>query len=143
MSVTFGAHGPAIRHRSDDRASEPRGDTDLVPHASCLRPPAVAAVFLFIPQLFGDGLGTIEGIAIVSLRQTVTPDALLGRVTATVHVLFEGIAPLGALLGAALALAYGSRETLFIAVCGMVLARAWLLFSPLGSLRQATVATGS
>jgi predicted MFS family arabinose efflux permease len=100
-------------------------------------PPALAAVFLFIPQLIGDGLATIEGIAIVSLRQTVTPDALLGRVNATVHVLLEGIAPLGALLGAALALAYGTRETLFIAACGMVLARGWLLFSPLESFRTA------
>jgi hypothetical protein len=81
-------------------------------------PPAVAALFLFTGQLIGDGLATVEGIAMISLRQLVTADALLGRVNATVHVLVEGIAPLGALAGAALALAIGDRDTLFVAALG-------------------------
>ena len=77
----------------------------------------------------------IEDIAIISLRQQVTREGILGRVNATVHVLVDGVAPLGALVGAALAVAFGNRETLLVAAIGVLLARAWLIFSPLPSLR--------
>jgi predicted MFS family arabinose efflux permease len=99
------------------------------------QPPIIAASFLFAGQLFGDTLGMIEDIAILSLRQQVTRDEILGRVNATVHVLVDGVAPLGALAGAALAVAFGNRDTLLVAAIGILLARAWLLFSPLSSLR--------
>jgi MFS family permease len=99
------------------------------------QPPVIAASFLFIGQLFGDTLGMIEDIAILSLRQQITRDQILGRVNATVHVLVDGVAPLGALVGAALALAVGNRDTLLVAAIGVLLARAWLILSPLGSLR--------
>jgi MFS family permease len=106
------------------------------------QPPVVAASFLFIGQLFGDTLGMIEDIAILSLRQQVTRDEILGRVNATVHVLVDGVAPLGALAAAALAVAFGNRETLLIAAIGVLAARAWLVFSPLSSLREVSL-TGS
>jgi MFS family permease len=99
------------------------------------QPPVIAASFLFIGQLLGDTLGMIEDIAIISLRQHVTPNEVLGRVNATVNVLTEGVAPLGALVGAALAVVFGNRDTLLVAAIGVLLARAWLIFSPLGSLR--------
>jgi hypothetical protein len=99
------------------------------------QPPAVAASFLFVGQLFGDTLGMIEDIAIISLRQQVTRDEILGRVNATVHVLVEGIAPLGAAAGAALAVAFGNRDTLLVAAFGVLFARAWLVLSPLPALR--------
>jgi predicted MFS family arabinose efflux permease len=99
-------------------------------------PPVVAALFLFTGQVVGDALATIEGIAIVSLRQQVTRDEILGRVNATVHVLVVGVAPLGALVGAALAVGIGNRATLAVAATGIVLALGWLVFSPLGTLRE-------
>jgi len=43
---------------------------------------------------------------------------------------------------AALAVAFGNRDTLLIAAVGVLFARAWLVFSPLGSLREADL-TGS
>lgn len=102
------------------------------------QPPFVAAAFLFVGQLLGDTLGMIEDIAITSLRQQVTRDELLGRVNATAHVLVEGIAPLGAIAGAALALVVGAQLTLLVAAVGILLARAWLIASPLGQLRSPT-----
>jgi hypothetical protein len=39
----------------------------------------VAAAFLFIPQLFGDGLATIGTIDALTVRQQVTPRRILGR----------------------------------------------------------------
>ena len=67
-------------------------------------PVALAALMVFIPQLVGDGLQTIEGVAELSLIQGVIPDRILGRVNATLEVFSHGIAyPLGALLAAAVA----------------------------------------
>jgi len=43
----------------------------LVPIAG--GPPLVAAAFLFVPQLFGDGLHTVSQIDQLTLRQQVTP----------------------------------------------------------------------
>ena len=57
---------------------------------------------VFIPQLVGDGLQTIEGVAEISLIQGLSPDRILGRVNATLEVFSHGIAyPIGALAAAA------------------------------------------
>jgi MFS family permease len=106
----------------------------LIPLAS--GPPLVAAVFLFIPQLFGDGLDTIARIDELTVRQQVTPQRLLGRVNGTLHVLLEGVGPIGALAGAALAEALGIRAAVWIAAAGSFLGVGFLVFSPLRSLRQ-------
>ena len=59
---------------------------------------------VFIPQLLGDGLQTIEGVAELSLIQGLSPDRVLGRVNATIEVLSHGIAyPIGALAAAVVA----------------------------------------
>ena len=52
------------------------------------------------------------GINYLSLRQAITPDRLLGRMTATMRFLAVAAAPLGSLVGGALATAIGLRETL-------------------------------
>jgi predicted MFS family arabinose efflux permease len=100
-------------------------------------PPLVAASFLFVGQLVGDGLATLKEISMISVRQAVTPDAVLGRVNATMHVLLEGVAPLGALVGAVLAEVFGARATLFVAAIGILLANGWLIASPIRTLRSA------
>ena len=59
-------------------------------------PIALATLMVFLPQLIGDGLQTIEGVAELSLIQGVIPDRILGRVNATLEVFSHGIAyPLG------------------------------------------------
>jgi MFS family permease len=98
-------------------------------------PPIVAAMFLFIPQLVGDGLMTVSIVDALTVRQLATPPRLLGRVNGTMTVLLEGIAPVGAILGAILAEAYGLRPALWVAVAGMFLATGFVLFSPVRTLR--------
>jgi MFS family permease len=98
-------------------------------------PPLVAAGFLFIPQLFGDGLATIANIDELTVRQQVTPGRLLGRVNATLHVLRDGVGPIGALVGAGLAEAFGIRTAIWISVAGSTAGLAFLVFSPLRTLR--------
>jgi len=105
----------------------------LVPIAG--GPPLVAATFLFVPQLFGDALHTVSQIDQLTLRQQVTPARLLGRVNGTVHVLVEGVGPVGAIAGALIAEAFGIRTALWVSVLGSLAGLTFLVFSPLRTLR--------
>ena len=99
---------------------------------------ALATAMLFLPQLIGDGLQTIEGVAELSLIQGVIPDRILGRVNATLEVFSHGIAyPLGALLAAALAGVVGVRGGIFIGWAGMALSILLLVFSAIPHIRRA------
>ena len=105
----------------------------LVPIAG--GPPLVAAAFLFVPQLFGDGLHTVSQIDQLTLRQQVTPPRVLGRVNGTIHVLVEGVGPVGAIAGALIAEAFGIRTALWVSVAGSLAGLTFLVFSPLRTLR--------
>jgi MFS family permease len=97
----------------------------------------LATLMVFIPQLLGDGLGTIEEVAEISLIQGVIPDRILGRVNATLEVFSHGIAyPLGALLAAALAGVIGVRGGIAVGWAGMAVSILLLVFSPLPRIRQ-------
>jgi MFS family permease len=95
----------------------------------------LATLMVFLPQLIGDGLQTMEGIANITLRQAVTPDRLLGRVNATIDVMEHGVAPIGALVGAVIAESFGVRTAIAIGWIGMSAGLLFLLFSPLPRLR--------
>jgi MFS family permease len=102
-------------------------------------PVALATLMVFLPQLVGDGLQTIEGVAELSLIQGVIPNEILGRVNATLEVLSHGIAyPLGALLAAVLAETIGVRAGIAIGWAGMALSILLLVLSPLPRIRQAS-----
>ena len=102
-------------------------------------PLIVATTMVFIPQLLGDGLQTIEGVAELSLVQGQTPDRILGRVNATLEVLSHGVAyPIGALLAATVAEAIGIRSGIAIGWAVMALSIVPLLVSPLVRVRHAT-----
>jgi MFS family permease len=102
-------------------------------------PLLLATLLVFLPQLVGDGLQTIEGVAELSLIQGVIPDRILGRVNATLEVFSHGIAyPLGALLAAALAGSIGVRGGIAIGWAGMAVSILLLVFSQLPRIRQAS-----
>lgn len=94
----------------------------------------LAALFLFVPQLLGDGIGTVALINAITLRQTLVPPRMLGRVNATMNVLLDGLAPVGAVLGALIAEAAGIRVAVWVAVLG-VLAGSLVLLLPSPLLR--------
>jgi MFS family permease len=99
--------------------------------------PLVVAMVL-IPQLFGDGLQTIEGVAETSLIQGLVPDRILGRVNATLETVSHGLAyPLGALGAAALAGVIGARGGIAIGWAGMAISILILVLSPLPRVRHA------
>ena len=70
--------------------------------------------------LFGAG-PIIWTISSTTLRQTVTPQAMLGRVTAIFLAVNMGARPLGAALGGALGAAFGEAACLWLALAGFVL----------------------
>jgi MFS family permease len=100
-------------------------------------PLLLATLMVFLPQLLGDGLQTIEGVAELSLIQGVIPDRILGRVNATLEVFSHGIAyPLGALTAAAVAGVVGIRGGIAIGWAGMAVSILLLVLSPLPGVRQ-------
>jgi MFS family permease len=100
-------------------------------------PLALATVMVFLPQLIGDGLQTIESVAELSLIQNVIPDRILGRVNATLEVFSHGVAyPLGALLAAGLTGLIGVRGGIAVGWAGMAISILLLVLSPLPGVRQ-------
>jgi MFS family permease len=106
----------------------------LTPLAS--GPLFVATLMVFLPQLIGDGMNTIEWVARDTVVQTTVPDRVLGRVNATLDVLSHGAAPFGALVAAAIAELYGVRAAISVAWLGMLASVLFIVFSPLPRLRS-------
>jgi MFS family permease len=94
------------------------------------------------PLLVGGLLGVlgainpIAGATVATLRQAVTPDRLLGRVTAVVRVAVWGSIAVGALVGGVLAERIGLRATLFLGGLLPLLGLLWLAASPIRGLRS-------
>jgi len=101
--------------------------------ASLVWPAGVLAGLSFF--LFGAGpiLWTITS---TTLRQTVTPGAMLGRVTALFLTVNMGARPLGAALGGFVGASWGEPACLVLALCGFCV-QAWLILaSPVSRLQH-------
>jgi MFS family permease len=104
-------------------------------------PPWFAMLALGAAMLVFDFGGVLWGINYLALRQAITPDRLLGRMTATMRFLTVAAAPLGSLAGGVIATAIGLRATLLaIAALGVVLAAVAVAWSPLRRHRTLPVA---
>jgi predicted MFS family arabinose efflux permease len=104
---------------------------------------ASSGPFWLASVIFGGGLFMLDLGAMIffinylSLRQAVTPDRLLGRVTATMICLTVATAPLGGLAGGWIAEHYGLRAAmLFAGVGALLLAPVIAWFSPLAGIRE-------
>ena len=103
----------------------------LVPLAE----PATALPFLVIAMLFGSAGSTTYNINQVSLRQSITPDRLQGRMNASMRFIVWGTMPIGSLLGGALGTLIGVRGAIAVGAVGGLFTVLWLVFSPVRSLR--------
>ena len=97
-------------------------------------PVGICAAVLAAGQM-GDMAWAVYGINELSLRQSVAPPHVLGRVNAAMHLMFRGVIPAGALLGGALADEVGLRGAMFTGAGGLLLSTLWLIFSPIRSVR--------
>jgi predicted MFS family arabinose efflux permease len=75
-------------------------------------------------------------IGTATLRQSVTPGALLGRVSATVITATQGSRPIGALIGATVGGAYGAEACILVACAGFLVQVAIIFASPVPRLAR-------
>jgi hypothetical protein len=95
---------------------------------------------LVVSQFLGDAFGVVPLVLASSLRQTILPLSVLGRVGATFRAVSGGAAVAGALMGGALGQAFGLRETLLFAIGGLLIGPVAGLLSPLRAVREMPLA---
>jgi MFS family permease len=88
---------------------------------------------------FGTALANVHN---VSLRQSVVPDHLQGRVMAAYRLVSWGAIPIGAVAGGLLAAELGSRTAALIGAAGVAAATLWIALSPIPRLREAPSTAG-
>lgn len=89
------------------------------------------AILVLMPLWFATGLlSVVYNVNQVSLRQSITPDNLQGKMNATMRFLVWGVFPIGGLIGGILGDALGLRTTILISGIGMLTSVFWVLFSP-------------
>jgi len=94
------------------------------------------ALPMIVASEFGQWMAvTVYYVTAVSVRQSMIPDRLQGRVNATMRFMAGGALPVGAIIGGALGGAIGLPQTLVVAEFGMLLACVWLVLSPVRALR--------
>lgn len=103
----------------------------LLPLTSELSFPAAFLAAAFV--LNGVALG-LTNVYSVTLRQTLTPARLLGRMNASYRFLTYGAIPVGALVGGAFAEAFGVRAAIALGAAGLLVAPVALFLSPMRSL---------
>ncbi|UFR00253.1 MFS transporter [Streptomyces sp. Go40/10] len=79
--------------------------------------------------------GVVRVVAQSSLQQALTPDRLLGRVSATARFVSWGGIPLGGVLGGASGSVFGAAPTLWMGAAGMTLSALPNVLSPLRTMR--------
>jgi hypothetical protein len=94
-----------------------------------------AAAALMVSQFLGDAFGVVPVILALSLRQVLLPHSLLGRVGATFRALNGAVVVAGALAGGTLGGIFGLRETLIVAIAGLLTGPIYGAFTPLWAVK--------
>ncbi|MEA2623623.1 MAG: hypothetical protein QOH61_2533 [Chloroflexota bacterium] len=84
--------------------------------------------------------GALVLISYITMRATIPPDHLLGRVGSTARMLSLGLSPIGVLAGGVLLDTIGGQETMLLIAAAMVVLSALFAFSPI--MRHAVAADG-
>jgi len=94
------------------------------------------SVAFLVGQQMGDGFYVLYEINLVSLRQSITSEYMLGRVNATLQFVAMGATLAGSLLGGWLGDVVGVRPMLALAGCGTILSAAVLALSPVRGVKE-------
>ena len=89
---------------------------------------------LMIGFLLGGLFGNIFNVNQLSLRQSITPERLQGRMNSVVRFMYWRPQPVGMVIGGALGSTVGLRATLWFAAAGAALAMAPLALNPIRRL---------
>lgn len=98
-------------------------------------PLSVSLTMILVSQA-SDVAGAVFFINMLSLRQAVTPDNLLGRVNASFSFATTAAGLVGALAGGLLGEWLGLRPGIAIGAIGVGMASVWLACSPIRSVRE-------
>jgi len=114
--------------------------TDLVGGIALLAVPLASPAYAFAALVVGLGISSLTQTAFnivqVSLRQSITPDRLQGRMNATMRFFIWGVMPIGSLIGGGLATAIGIREAILFSCAAALTGVLPLLLRPLRSMRE-------
>jgi Major Facilitator Superfamily len=102
--------------------------------------PGWALAFFAAKALVGGFGNTLFNVIETSLSQALVPEHQLGRYSATMGFFALAFLPLGALMGGAIATAFGLLPALLIGLAGSLTASLAVRFSPLWILQQVPVA---
>jgi MFS family permease len=99
----------------------------------------LAAGLLIAQQISGDGMFMVFDVNSTSLRQSIAPERMLGRVNAFNRMLDLGFTLIGIVIGGIIGQTIGLRPALYTGAGMMLAAAVWLIVSPLRSLAVAPV----
>jgi MFS family permease len=99
-------------------------------------PPSFPIPMLVVGGLAGTFLAFFANVNQLTLRQSITPQRLLGRMNAVTRFMYWGTIPIGSAVGGIVAQSIGLRETLFAAAIGSALGCIPIVFSPIRRLRE-------
>ena len=102
--------------------------------------PVAGLAALVVSQVIGDAFAVAGGVLTASVRQTLLPQAVLGRVGGAFHASAGGMAVIGALGGGLLGQIIGPRAALLIAALGFFIPALIGALSPLRDLRESAPA---
>ncbi|MDQ2957931.1 MAG: MFS transporter [Actinomycetota bacterium] len=101
------------------------------------RGPGLASMATMVGIEFLYGFGVLSfNVITVTVRQTVTPNRLLGRMNASYRMVLFGMAPLGSALAGFLGQSFGLRTALVIAVLAFPVCILWTVSSPVVRMRE-------
>lgn len=103
----------------------------------------ISAILLIGNQVITDPAATIYNINEVTLRQTIVPNQVLGRVGATLRFAGLGMALVGAFIGGVVGETFGLRIALVIGTSVTFIAAGFLACSPVMQLRGEATTDGS
>src|SRR5947208_2040933 len=98
-------------------------------------PAIILSVLGFLNNLFVP----VYNINQVSLRQSITPDRVQGRMNATMRTIVWGTIPVGAFTGGILGTAIGVVQTIILGSVVSALAALWIFLGPVARLKEQPV----
>ncbi|MFZ3590464.1 MFS transporter [Bacillus sp. DJP31] len=102
----------------------------------------IAMTLLILGQIITGFGNTVYFVSQVSLRQSITPMEILGRVNASNRFISRGAMPLGGIFGGLLGTFIELRLALLILAIGYILAILWLSISPVRKIQTIEDADG-
>ena len=152
MTVSFGGIGAVMGAFGAERLGRWFGPGPFVIWSTIL---AALAAFFF-PLVNTGNLAGVIGLAIAyfvlsaggsavtvfawTIRQTLTPSPMLGRMNGAFRFIVTGIMPFGAFFGGWLGESIGIRATLVVCAFGLLIASGLSRFSPLQALKSLSAA---